>query len=62
MKKDETSSQSGQNPETYVAQEIFSRDRGAQREMPLNEFLAQVEEETRGKVKKDRRDRHRGSM
>lgn len=61
MKEDTTSREPGQNPETHVAQEIFSRDRGAQREMPLNEFLARVEEETRGKVQKERRDRHRGS-
>ena len=45
----------GLNPETKVAQDIFSRERGVNRDMPLTEFLTNVEKETRDKLGKERR-------
>ena len=45
----------GHNPETRVAQEIFTRERGVNRSMPLTEFLANVEKETRDTLREERR-------
>ena len=44
----------GLNPETKVAQDIFSRERGVNRDMPLTEFLTNVEKETRDKLRDER--------
>ena len=57
MDKKQPPAQPSQNPETELAQEIFARDRGAQRDVPLQDFLGQVERETRGKVRDGWRDR-----
>ena len=43
------------NPETKVAQDIFSRERGVNRDMPLTEFLTNVEKETRDQLRDERR-------
>ena len=45
------------NPETAVAQDIFSRERGVNRDMPLTEFLTNVEKETRDRLDDDRKRR-----
>ncbi len=45
------------NPETKVAQDIFSRERGVNRDMPLTEFLTNVEKETRDRLDDDRKRR-----
>lgn len=45
----------GHNPETRVAQEIFKRERGVNRSMPLSEFLVNVERETRDTLREERR-------
>ena len=45
------------NPETKVAQDIFSRERGVNRDMPLTEFLTNVEKETRDRLEDDRKRR-----
>ena len=45
----------GHNPETRVAQEIFTRERGVNRDMPLTEFLVNVERETRDRLREERR-------
>ena len=47
----------GLNPETKVAQEIFKRERGVNRDMPLTEFLVNVEKETRDRLDEDRKRR-----
>lgn len=47
----------GLNPETKVAQDIFSRERGANRGMPLPEFLTNVEKETRDRLEAERKRR-----
>ena len=47
------------NPETAVAQDIFSRERGGNRDMPLTEFLTNVEKETRDRLDDDRKRRSR---
>ena len=47
----------GLNPETKVAQDIFSRERGVNRDMPLTEFLVNVEKETRDRLDEDRKRR-----
>ena len=43
------------NPETKVAQDIFARERGVNRDMPLTEFLTNVEKETRDTLREERR-------
>ena len=43
------------NPETAVAQDIFARERGVNRDMPLTEFLTNVEKETRDRLEEERR-------
>ena len=45
------------NPETAVAQDIFSRERGVNRDMPLTEFLTNVEKETRDQLEEARKKR-----
>ena len=45
------------NPETKVAQDIFKRERGVNRDMPLTEFLTNVEKETRDRLNDDRKRR-----
>ena len=45
------------NPETAVAQDIFSRERGVNRDMPFTEFLTNVERETRDRLNVDRKRR-----
>lgn len=57
MGKDESAPRSGQNPETVIAQEIFTRDRGAQREIPLDDFLRHIKDETLATVQNERRER-----
>ena len=47
----------GFNPETKVAQDIFKRERGSNRDMPLTEFLTNVEKETRDRLEHDRKRR-----
>ena len=47
----------GFNPETKVAQDIFKRERGVNRDMPLTEFLTNVEKETRDRLEDDRKRR-----
>ena len=42
------------NPETKVAQDIFTRERGVNRDMPLTEFLVNVEKETRDQLRDER--------
>ncbi len=49
----------GQKREAEVAQEIFARERGANRDVPLNEFLTRVRKETRDQVQDERRARPR---
>ena len=55
MGKNEPTPKSAQNRETQVAQDIFARDRGAQRDIPLNEFLTSIKSETDAKVQDERR-------
>ena len=57
MGKNEPTRKSAQNRETQVAQDIFARDRGAQRDIPLNEFLTRVKNETDAQVQNERRQR-----
>ena len=45
----------GLNPETTVAQDIFKRERGVNRDIPLTEFLVNVEKETRDQLREERR-------
>lgn len=45
------------NPETKVAQDIFARERGVNRDMPLPEFLINVEKETRERLSEERKKR-----
>jgi hypothetical protein len=59
MSDDEATNRPTQNPETKAAQEIFVRDRGTRREVPLNEFLTQIKDETQANVQKERRQRPR---
>jgi len=59
MSDDKATNRPTQNPETKAAQEIFVRDRGAQREVPLNEFLTHIKNETQANVQKERRERRR---
>jgi hypothetical protein len=61
MSKDEATNRPTQNPETKAAQEIFVRDRGAQREVPLNEFLTHINGETQASVETERRERRRST-
>ncbi len=45
------------NPETKVAQDIFARERGVNRDMPLAEFLVNVERETQDTLREERKKR-----
>lgn len=54
MDKPKKADETRLNPETKVAQDIFSRERGVNRDMPLTEFLTNVEKETRDKLRDER--------
>ena len=45
------------NPETKVARDIFAPERGVNSDMPLTEFLTNVEKETRDRLDGDRKRR-----
>jgi len=61
MSDDEAKNRPTQNPETKAAQEIFVRDRGTQREVPLSDFLTHINVETEATVQNERRERRRST-
>ena len=51
--------QTRQDRESEVAQEIFARDRGANRKVPFTEFLQRIEGQAREQVREERRQKPR---
>ena len=59
MTDDQKRDTSRQRHEAEIAQEIFARDRGAQRDIPLADFLTHVEEQVRKQVRTEGQPRGR---
>lgn len=59
MSDDRSRDISQQSRQAELAQEIFVRDRGANRQIPFNDFLTRIEGEAREQVREERRKRPR---
>ena len=59
MSDDRSRDTSPQGRQAELAQEIFARDRGANRQIPFNDFLTRIEREARDQVREERRKRPR---
>ena len=59
MSDDRSRDISRQARQAELAQEIFVRDRGANRQIPFNDFLTRIEGEAREQVRVERRKRPR---